>query len=103
VAAIDAGGDGLVVATVLGLGAPVAVSDDPNSLGAKFFVRLSSRENIAAVDDIGFDLGEGEVLGIVGESGSGKELAAAALYLCSPASDYVTGQVLAVDGGMTAL
>ncbi len=39
-------------------------------------------------------------LGRVGQSG---ELAAAALYLCSPASDYVTGQVLAVDGGMTAL
>ncbi|WP_027881651.1 SDR family oxidoreductase [Meiothermus rufus] len=39
-------------------------------------------------------------LGRLGQTG---ELAAAALYLCSPASDYVTGQVLAVDGGMTAL
>lgn len=39
-------------------------------------------------------------LGRIGRAG---ELAAAALYLCSPASDYVTGQVLAVDGGMTAL
>ncbi|MDX2007721.1 MAG: SDR family oxidoreductase [Meiothermus sp.] len=39
-------------------------------------------------------------LGRIGRTG---ELAAAALYLCSPASDYVTGQVLAVDGGMTAL
>jgi gluconate 5-dehydrogenase len=39
-------------------------------------------------------------LGRIGKTG---ELAAAALYLCSPASDYVTGQVLAVDGGMTAL
>lgn len=38
-------------------------------------------------------------LGRIGQPG---ELAAAALYLCSPASDYVTGQVLAVDGGMTA-
>lgn len=39
-------------------------------------------------------------LGRIGKTG---ELAAAALYLCAPASDYVTGQVLAVDGGMTAL
>ncbi|MBF6594318.1 MAG: SDR family oxidoreductase [Thermaceae bacterium] len=38
-------------------------------------------------------------LGRIGKTG---ELAAAALYLCAPASDYVTGQVLAVDGGMTA-
>jgi gluconate 5-dehydrogenase len=39
-------------------------------------------------------------LGRIGKTG---ELTGAALYLCSPASDYVTGQVLAVDGGMTAL
>ena len=26
----------------------------------------------------------------------------AALYFCSPASDYVTGQILYVDGGITA-
>lgn len=38
-------------------------------------------------------------LGRLGRSG---ELGAAALYLCSPASDYVTGQVLAVDGGLSA-
>lgn len=39
-------------------------------------------------------------LGRIGKTG---ELAAAALYLCAPASDYVTGQVLAVDGGLTAM
>ncbi|MDH2444102.1 SDR family NAD(P)-dependent oxidoreductase [Amnibacterium sp. CER49] len=31
-----------------------------------------------------------------------EEVAEAALFLCSPANTYVTGQVLAVDGGMTA-
>ena len=29
------------------------------------------------------------------------DLAGTAVYLCSPASDYITGQTLVVDGGMT--
>ena len=32
--------------------------------------------------------------------GDPQELAAAVLYLASPAGGYVTGQCLAVDGGM---
>ncbi len=39
-------------------------------------------------------------LGRVGEMG---ELAGAALFLASPASDYITGVTLPVDGGMTAV
>jgi len=31
-----------------------------------------------------------------------QDVAAAVLFFCSPASDYVTGQVLYVDGGITA-
>ena len=31
-----------------------------------------------------------------------KDVAAAVLFFCSPASDYVTGQILYVDGGLTA-
>lgn len=34
-------------------GTPVAVTDDPNNLSAKFFVRLSQVQNIAAVDGTG--------------------------------------------------
>jgi NAD(P)-dependent dehydrogenase (short-subunit alcohol dehydrogenase family) len=30
------------------------------------------------------------------------EIAATALWLCSPAASFVTGQALAVDGGMVA-
>lgn len=35
-----------------------------------------------------------------GRAGSTKDIANAVLFLASPASDYITGQVLSVDGGM---
>lgn len=34
--------------------------------------------------------------------GEAEEVAAAVLWLCSPASSYVTGVALSVDGGYTA-
>ncbi|WP_038046420.1 SDR family oxidoreductase [Thermus caliditerrae] len=39
----------------------------------------------------------------LGRPGRPGELGGAVLYLCSPASDYITGAVLPVDGGATAL
>lgn len=39
----------------------------------------------------------------LGRLGRPGELAGGALYLCSPASDYVTGQVLGIDGGLGAV
>ncbi|MGN0347858.1 MAG: 3-oxoacyl-[acyl-carrier-protein] reductase [Lachnospiraceae bacterium] len=36
----------------------------------------------------------------LGRAGSTKDIANAVLFLASPSSDYITGQVLSVDGGM---
>jgi NAD(P)-dependent dehydrogenase (short-subunit alcohol dehydrogenase family) len=38
----------------------------------------------------------------IGRNGELADLAGTAVYLCSPASDYVTGQTLFVDGGFSA-
>lgn len=39
----------------------------------------------------------------LGRIGREEDIAAAALYLCSDAAQFVSGQVLAVDGGLTAM
>ena len=39
---------------------------------------------------------------LIGRNGELADLAGTAVYLCSPASDYVTGQTLFVDGGFSA-
>ena len=37
-----------------------------------------------------------------GRTGTPEDLMGATIFLASPASDYVTGQILYVDGGMLA-
>jgi len=39
----------------------------------------------------------------IGRNGDLSDLAGATIFLASPASAYITGQTLAVDGGFTAI
>ena len=41
---------------------------------------------ITAVDDVSFEINEGEVLGLVGESGSGKSVTAKSLMQLNPSN-----------------
>jgi peptide/nickel transport system ATP-binding protein len=53
------------------------------------------RGTLVAVDDISFDIGAGEVLGVVGESGAGKSLTGTAVIgLLEPPGRIAGGQVL---------
>lgn len=38
---------------------------------------------------------------LLGRVGAAEDCAGAVVYLCSPAADYVTGQIITVDGGLT--
>ncbi|MCP5155882.1 MAG: ABC transporter ATP-binding protein [Ectothiorhodospiraceae bacterium] len=52
------------------------------------------RGTLVAVDDVSFDIAEGEVLGVVGESGAGKSLTGAAIIgLLEPPGRVAGGQI----------
>ena len=53
------------------------------------------RGTLTAVDDISFDIAEGEVLGVVGESGAGKSMTGAAVIgLLEPPGRIASGEIL---------
>lgn len=79
------------------------MTGDPNIIGdeytindIKFKIRPIDKLKIKAVDDLSFDLYEGEVLGIAGESGSGKSVTAHSIInlIPSPPGKILSGKIL---------
>ena len=61
-------------------------------------VRFTGSRPVTALSGVGFDVAEGEVLGLLGESGSGKSVALRTLLrLHAPATTRITGSIR-VDG-----
>ena len=55
----------------------------------------------ALTETLGEDVKKGIIKDIpAGRLGTPEDVAGAVVFLCSPASDYITGQTLTVDGGM---
>jgi phosphonate C-P lyase system protein PhnK len=55
------------------------------------------------VEDISFDLGAGEILGVVGESGSGKSITALSILRLVPAPGRVSGAISLAGADLMAL
>ena len=69
-----------------------------NAIGPGFF----RTELTAAVFNDGERAARNAAATCIGRNGEVEDLDGPVLFLCSRASDYVTGQVLMVDGGFTA-
>jgi peptide/nickel transport system ATP-binding protein len=65
--------------------------------GGRFAAAATVTENFAAVRQVSFSIGRGEVLGLVGESGSGKSVASLAIMRLLPAQALARGEVMLSD------
>src|SRR3954453_3956627 len=59
-------------------------------------VEIPTRDGVlVAIDDVSFDIAQGEVLGVVGESGAGKSITGAAIIgLLEPPGHVAGGRIL---------
>jgi peptide/nickel transport system ATP-binding protein len=72
-----------------------------SGLRTHFFTRAGV---VKAVDDVNFEVGRGEVLGLVGESGSGKSITGYSIMgLVDPPGRIVAGNILFDGAHLTAL
>lgn len=88
-------------AGLIGLTKTLAVHMAPhnilvNAIAPGFFLTKMTRGVLAKAGD---GISEGTPLGRIGQPG---ELKGVAVFLAAPASSYITGQVIPVDGGATA-
>ena len=76
----------------------MVLSPDPPLLSVRNLKVLFATEQgtVTAVDDLSFDVGAGEVLGLVGESGCGKSVTALSILglLPNPPGRIGGGQIL---------
>jgi peptide/nickel transport system ATP-binding protein len=67
-------------------------------------IRFTGERNVHAVNNLGFSLGEGEVLGLLGESGSGKSVTLRALMRLLPKKrTQITGRIRVLGRDVLAL
>jgi oligopeptide/dipeptide ABC transporter ATP-binding protein len=83
--------------------AALRAAEQPLRLRSGQALAAVSTPTLAAVRDLSFSVGAGEVLGLVGESGSGKSITSLAILRLLPPQARVFGEILFTENGSGAL